>query len=445
MPGVFNIRHGQAKLHAVGQFMHRGCPRRSAELVFHAQVFTGHRQQRLDPLTLGVAVHRLGDGVVEGHRHLLALAPGRQLFGNLCFQCFRRLALGHAQVDRQFERLVVQPHKRQRSGQRPHKVIGKTDPQLATLVVQAPVVGRIVRSVGNVVVLEGNLAVNAADKIKHPRHRVDPRLGLRGMSRNPGHGQHYILAHHLGIDLEIAAIALGIFSPGLVQAGRQFSRLGGDQGGDRGRRDLVGGHAAGQRDDFCALAFAFASGKSSHDGAVAFLGDHHRVTAIQRQVVIGHRVVFEVIRDGITAGFFGGVDQQLEVPGQWQLFFLDDFHGVHRHHDAVLVILCTAPVHAVADQRDLERIELGAVLEYPIFRGYRHDVGVGVNTDHFIATAFEGDFIDAVVDIAKVQVEGLGEVLDLVGDLEELRVLVLGHVIQVYRRDGYQFAQGFSG
>ena len=262
------------------------------------------------------------------------------------------------------------------------------------------------------------------------------------MGRNPGYGQHDILANHLGIDLEITAIAFGIFCTGLVQAGRQLGGFVGHQGCYRRRRDLVGRHAAGQRDDFGALAFALAPGKGGHNGAVAFFGNHHRVAAIQRQVVVGHRVVFEVIRNGITAGFFGGVDQQLEVPGQWQLFFLDDFHGVHRHHDAVFVILRTAPVHTVTDQCDLERVELGAVLEYPVFRGYRHYVGVGMNTDHFIATAFEGDFIDTVVDIAKVQVKGLGQILDLVGDLEKLRVLVLGHVVQVDGGDGHQFTQG---
>ena len=113
MPGVFHIRHGQAELHAIRQFMHRGCTRRSTVRVLHAQVFAGYRQQRLDPLTLGVAVHRLGNRVLETHRYLLTLAPGCQLLGNLRFQRLRRLALGHAQVDRQLERFVVQPHKGQ--------------------------------------------------------------------------------------------------------------------------------------------------------------------------------------------------------------------------------------------------------------------------------------------------------------------------------------------
>ena len=191
--------------------------------------------------------------------------------------------------------------------------------------------------------------------------------------------------------------------------------------------------------------YTLAPGKAGHNGAVAFLGNHHRVAAIQRQVVVGYRVVFKVVRDGITGGFFGGVDQQLEVTCQWQLFFLDHLHGVHRHHDAVFVILGATPIHAVADQGDLERIEFGAVLEHPVFRGHRHYVSVGVNAHHFIACTFEGNLIDAVVDIAEVEVEGLGQVLDLFGNLEKLRILVLGHVVQVDGGDGYQFTQGFGG
>ncbi|MNG16733.1 hypothetical protein D3C84_1006710 [compost metagenome] len=70
---------------------------------------------------------------------------------------------------------------------------------------------------------------------------------------------------------------------------------------------------------------------------------------------------------------------------------------------------------------------------------------MGVNAHDFIAAAFEGDFIDAVVDVAKVQVEGLGKALELVGDLDEFWILVLGNAVHAHGRDCHQFAQGLGG
>jgi hypothetical protein len=70
---------------------------------------------------------------------------------------------------------------------------------------------------------------------------------------------------------------------------------------------------------------------------------------------------------------------------------------------------------------------------------------MGVDANDFIAAAFEGNFIDAVVDVAEVQVEGFGEALDLVGDLEEFRVLVLGNAVLAIGRDGDQFLQRLGG
>ncbi|MNP35952.1 hypothetical protein D3C76_1293070 [compost metagenome] len=87
--------------------MHRRGACGGAELFLHAQVFTGHRQQCLDPFTLGVAVHRLGDRSVEGHGDLGLLAPGRELVAEFTLEHFRRLADRHAQVDREFEGLVI--------------------------------------------------------------------------------------------------------------------------------------------------------------------------------------------------------------------------------------------------------------------------------------------------------------------------------------------------
>lgn len=185
--------------------------------------------------------------------------------------------------------------------------------------------------------------------------------------------------------------------------------------------------------------------EAGHDGAVAFLGDHHRVAAVQRQVVVGRRVAFEVVGNRVAAGFLGGVHQQLEVARQGQLLFLNDLHGVQGHDYAVLVVLGAAAVHAVADQGDLERVEPGAVLQHPVLRRHRHHVGMGVDAHHFFAAAFQGDLVDTVIDVAKVQVEGLGQALDLVGDLEELRVLVLRHAIDAHGGDRHQFAQGFGG
>ncbi|MNN10249.1 hypothetical protein D3C81_1231670 [compost metagenome] len=68
-----------------------------------------------------------------------------------------------------------------------------------------------------------------------------------------------------------------------------------------------------------------------------------------------------------------------------------------------------------------------------------------MDAHHFVAAAFEGDLVDTVVDVAKVQVEGLGKGFDLVGDLDEFRVLVLGNAIDAHGRDCHQFAQGFGG
>ncbi|MNP18625.1 hypothetical protein D3C76_1111150 [compost metagenome] len=70
---------------------------------------------------------------------------------------------------------------------------------------------------------------------------------------------------------------------------------------------------------------------------------------------------------------------------------------------------------------------------------------MGVNAHDFIAGAFQGDFIDAVVDVAKAQVERLGQALDLLGDLDELGIVVLGDAVHAHGGDGHQFTQGFGG
>ncbi|MNP20121.1 hypothetical protein D3C76_1126820 [compost metagenome] len=67
---------------------------------------------------------------------------------------------------------------------------------------------------------------------------------------------------------------------------------------------------------------------------------------------------------------------------------------------------------------------------------------MGVNADDFITSAFQGNFINAVVDVAKAQVERLGQALDLLGDLDELGIVVLGNAVHAHGRDGYQFTQG---
>ncbi|MCY1361059.1 hypothetical protein D9M69_477120 [compost metagenome] len=293
--------------------------------------------------------------------------------------------------------------------------------------------------------LERDLAVEAIDEVEHPGHRVDAGLGLGGVGGHTGDRQFDVLAVDLGGDREVAAVALGILGAGLLQAGGQFGGLVGHQGRNRCRWNLVGGQAASHRGDLCALALRGALGEAGHDRAVAFLGDHHRVAAIQRQVVVGCGVAFEVVGDGVARGLFGGVDQQLEVAGQRQLLLLDDLHGVERHHDAVLVILGTAAIHAIADQGDLERIKAGAVLQHPVFRRHRHHIGMGVNAHDFIAAAFQGDLVDAVVDVAKVQVERLGQALDLLGNLEEFGIVVLVDTVHAHGRNGHQLLQGFGG
>ncbi len=193
------------------------------------------------------------------------------------------------------------------------------------------------------------------------------------------------------------------------------------------------------------MAFTFAHRERRHDRTVAFLGNHHRVAAVQRQVVLRRRVMFEVVRNRVAGGFLGGVHQQLEVARQRQLLFLDDLHGIHGHYDAVFIILSATAIHAIADQRDLERVEFGAVLEHPVFRRDRYHISMGVNADHFIAAAFQGDFVHAVIDVTEIQVEGLGQALNLVGDLEEFRVLVLRQAVDIKGRDFHQLAQGFEG
>ena len=70
---------------------------------------------------------------------------------------------------------------------------------------------------------------------------------------------------------------------------------------------------------------------------------------------------------------------------------------------------------------------------------------MGVDADHFVAGAVQGDLVDPVVDVAKVQVEGLGQALDLLGDLEKLGVLVLRHTVDVEGGNGHQFTQGLGG
>jgi len=68
-----------------------------------------------------------------------------------------------------------------------------------------------------------------------------------------------------------------------------------------------------------------------------------------------------------------------------------------------------------------------------------------MDAHHFIAAAFQGDFVHAVIDVTEVQVEGFRQALQLVGDLEELRVFVLRHAVDVERRNFHQLAQGLGG
>ena len=64
-------------------------------------------------------------------------------------------------------------------------------------------------------------------------------------------------------------------------------------------------------------------------------------------------------------------------------------------------------IHAVADQRDLERVEFGAVLQYPIFRRHRHHVGVGMNADHLVAAAWQAAG-PAVRHLSHIETHGTG-------------------------------------
>jgi hypothetical protein len=57
-------------------------------------------------------------------------------------------------------------------------VIGETHAELVAQIVQAPVVGGIAGGVGDVVVLEGDLAVDAVDQPQHTRDRVHPGFGF---------------------------------------------------------------------------------------------------------------------------------------------------------------------------------------------------------------------------------------------------------------------------
>ncbi|MNS56087.1 hypothetical protein D3C72_889370 [compost metagenome] len=68
-----------------------------------------------------------------------------------------------------------------------------------------------------------------------------------------------------------------------------------------------------------------------------------------------------------------------------------------------------------------------------------------VNTNHFIATAIEGNLVDAIVDVAEFQIERLGETFDLRRYLDEFRIVVLLNAVLAKGRDFHQFAQGFSG
>ncbi|MNV68450.1 hypothetical protein D3C71_1613040 [compost metagenome] len=70
---------------------------------------------------------------------------------------------------------------------------------------------------------------------------------------------------------------------------------------------------------------------------------------------------------------------------------------------------------------------------------------MGVNAHDFIAAAFQGDLVDAVVDVAKVQVERLGQALDLLGNLEEFGIVVLVDTVHAHGRNGHQLLQGFGG
>src|SRR3989344_6965527 len=186
--GVFDVRHGQAELHAVGQFVHRGGAGGGAELVLHAEVFAGHGEQGLDPFTLGIAVHRLGNGEVEGRYNVAVLAPGIQFRGDFGFQYLRGFALRYSQVDCKLEGFVIHPDISQGGGERAHELIGETHCQFTPQVIQPPVVGGVAGGVGDVVVLERDLAVEAVDEVQHPRHRVDAGLGFGGVGGHTSDG-----------------------------------------------------------------------------------------------------------------------------------------------------------------------------------------------------------------------------------------------------------------
>ncbi|MCY1414826.1 hypothetical protein D9M71_302880 [compost metagenome] len=371
-------------------------------------------------------------------------SPFTQFVSQFVLDRGNRLAFGNAQVHRQFQAFVIHPDKGRRGGQRAHERVLEGHAELVAQVVQAPVVGGVAGGVGEVVVLERHLLAQAIDEAEHARHRVDPGFRLRGVSRNASHGEQHLLAVGLGIDAEVATIVLHVLGTSLLQAFGQLYRVVGEQGRHRGGRDLVGGQAAGQVDDLGALAAGLALAEAGHDRAVAFLGDHHGVAAIEGQVVVGRGIALEVVGYGIAAGFFGGVDQQLELAGQRQVFVLGHLQCVHRHDNTVLVVLGATAVHAVADQSDLERVQARAVGQLPVVRVDRHHIGMGMDADHFLAAA-QRNLVHPVVDVAEGQAEAVGQGLDLVGDLEELGVLVLRHAFDVEGGDGHQFTQGFTG
>ena len=90
------------------------------------------------------------------------------------------------------------------------------------------------------------------------------------MRRDAGHCQDHFLARYLGIDGEVATVALGVLGAGLLQGLGQRSWVVAQQGRYRRGGDLVGGQAAGECGDFRARAGGRTPMEARHNGAVAF-------------------------------------------------------------------------------------------------------------------------------------------------------------------------------
>ncbi|MNT11331.1 hypothetical protein D3C72_1462050 [compost metagenome] len=149
-----------------------------------------------------------------------------------------------------------------------------------------------------------------------------------------------------------------------------------------------------------------------------------------------------VVLHAVAAGLLGGLDHQPDGAFQRHAAFLDGLHRIQHGGDRALVVDGAAPVERVADAREPERIEAGAVVQHPFLGHGRHHVGVRQDAEGVLAAARQRDFEHAVVHVAVGQPEVARHALHQLAELHDGGVVVLGDLFIAHGAQRHHLADG---